>query len=99
MIPATSKLHYLFIVITVLSCDPPPKNPDGPHTIDPSIDKLASLDIKLGKPQPGDWLSVHDEPGQSFTQYIQSKPVTPTGKQTKIYLQPVGKFSPAQEAI
>lgn len=94
------QLQYLFIGITILACNSSPKTQgDATHTTDPQIDKLIPLDVNLGEPQPSDWLAVHDEPGQTFAQYIQSKPVTPSGKQTKIYLQPVGKFSPTQETI
>jgi archaemetzincin len=30
------------------------------------IDQLAPLHQPLGKPQPGDWLVKHPEPGQTF---------------------------------
>lgn len=48
----------------------------------------------LPKAQPGDWLSVHDEPGQNFRQFVASRPNRPSGKRSVIYLQPVGELSP-----
>jgi len=44
------------------------------------MEKLRPLHKKLGKPGPGDWLSVHAESGQTFQEYIRSRPVTPRGK-------------------
>lgn len=60
---------------------------------DSAIDVLTKLDVPLGEPQPGDWLDVHFEPGQSFDQYIKSSPVSPSEARNKIYLQPIGNFS------
>ena len=45
-------------------------------------------------PKPGkrDWLAVHDEPGQTFRQFVKYKPNKPTKERHKIYLQPLGDF-------
>jgi archaemetzincin len=53
----------------------------------------------MGTPQWGDWLTRHEESGQTFAQYLQSQPVTPTGKRTVIYVQPLGEFSDEQREI
>ena len=42
---------------------------------------------------PGDWLAVHEVTGQTFQQFVESKPNKPTKKRNKIYLQPLGEFS------
>jgi archaemetzincin len=63
------------------------------------VNKLESYDIALERPQPGEWLFEHEESGQSFEQYIKSKPISPYGKRKNIYLLPIGSFSPEQERI
>lgn len=63
------------------------------------IAKLKPLHKKLGPPQFGDWLDVHDEPGQTFREYLDSKPVTAHGKRKVIYIQPMGAFTKSQQAI
>ena len=45
-----------------------------------TMDKLRPLFRELGEPQPGDWLSIHEEPGQTFREYLASKPVTARGR-------------------
>lgn len=47
-------------------------------------------------PQPGDWLAVHYEPGQSFDEFVKSKPNHPDKIRNKIYLQPLGEFPKTQ---
>lgn len=63
------------------------------------IEKLKPLHQEISKPGPMDWLSEHDEPGQTFAQYIKSKPVTPTVERRILYIQPVGSFNKTQERI
>ena len=63
------------------------------------MNTLRPLHTKLGKPQPGDWLSVHREPGQTFQEYVQSRPVTPRGARHAIYIVPLGDFTPTQRKI
>jgi len=61
-----------------------------------TIKKLTPLHTKLGKPKPGDWLDRHRESGQTFRQYLFSRPVRPIGKRSVIYVQPLGKFTASQ---
>jgi len=61
--------------------------------------KLLPLHTKLGKARPGDWLTEHPEPGQTFRQYLRSKPVKVDEKRRVIYVQPLGEFSPTQKRI
>ncbi|MET3026665.1 archaemetzincin family Zn-dependent metalloprotease [Flavobacterium sp. UW10123] len=53
-------------------------------------------DVKLGKPTYGDWLFSHDEKGQSFEKFVNTKHVVPTKEENIIYLQPIGKFNSTQ---
>jgi archaemetzincin len=64
-----------------------------------AMDRLRPLHKRLGRPNPGDWLAMHPEPGQTFRQYIASNPVTPHGKRHVICIQPIGDFSPSQRKI
>jgi archaemetzincin len=57
----------------------------------------ARLHTRLGPPQPGEWLYHHPEAGQSFKEYVASKPVRPTPARRKFYLLPLGEFDPAEQ--
>jgi archaemetzincin len=54
-------------------------------------------------PEPGDWLSIHVEPGQTFDEFIASKPNRPNVSRRIIYLLPIEEFdsesSPAIEVL
>jgi len=62
-------------------------------------DRLVPLHRRLGPPKPGDWLSVHREPGQTFREYVASTPVTPRGARRSLVIQPLGEFTKAQRRI
>ena len=47
-------------------------------------------------PKPGDWLAVHRETGQTFDEFVTSKPNRPGNVRSKIYLQPLGEFPKGQ---
>ncbi len=47
----------------------------------------------LPAPGPQDWLATHSEPGQTFEQFVRSKPNRPDKKSKIIYLQPLGQFA------
>jgi len=40
-------------------------------------------------PGPTDWLAVHDEPGQTFLDFVRSRPNRPDALRNTIYLQPL----------
>jgi len=61
--------------------------------------KLRPLADPLLPPQPGDWLAEHDEPGQTFAEYLEARPVHRSDKLHTIYLCLVGDFTPAQRCI
>jgi archaemetzincin len=50
----------------------------------------------IPKPEPHDWLAVHDEPGQTFDDFKASRPNRPLSARRVIYLQPLGSFAADQ---
>lgn len=63
------------------------------------FERLLPLHRKLGPPQPGDWLDRHQEPGQTYSEYVRGRPIKPTEKRGVIYVQPLGDFSRTQRKI
>lgn len=61
--------------------------------------RLRPLMQPKTKPESGDWLAQHFEPGQTFDVYLSSNPNRPTATRTTIYLQPIGDFTAAQEPL
>ena len=53
----------------------------------------------MDKPQPGEWLAAHKEPGQTFDQYLRSNPNRPGGALTTIYIQPLGELDDTQQQL
>jgi archaemetzincin len=53
----------------------------------------------MGKPKPYDWLASHNEPGQTFDEYLDANPTRPTKERNKIYVLPLGTFTPQQKKI
>ena len=75
------------------------RGPEEVQGLPAKFSKLAPLHQKLGKPRPGDWLSVHPEPGQTYRQYVGGRPVKPDGRRRVIYVQPLGDFDRTQRKI
>lgn len=67
--------------------------------LDEKTQRLYPLHQKKIPPQPGDWLSVHHEPGQSFEEYLSEKPIRPTERLNTIYIQPIADFTQSQQKI
>jgi len=65
----------------------------SPAKIKRTIVKLRSLHTKLGKPKEGEWLKSHNEKGQTFSQYRNSRPNVLVGQRRKLYVQPIGDFT------
>jgi archaemetzincin len=61
--------------------------------------KLRRLADPLPPPRPGDWLAEHPEPGQTFAEYLDARPVRKSDKLRTIYLCLVGEFTEAQRRI
>jgi len=47
----------------------------------------------IPEPEPGDWLAVHKEKGQTFDQYREAPGNQPDAVRRVIYLQPLGRFA------
>ena len=60
---------------------------------------LRPLHVRLGPPKPGEWLEKHPETGQTFDEYVASKPVTPQGVRKTIYVQPIGEYTATERKI
>ncbi|MBN1671991.1 MAG: hypothetical protein JXR37_13210 [Kiritimatiellae bacterium] len=73
--------------------------PPSPAQLWTALERLRPLHEPLGVPGPHDWLAHHDEPGQTFEQYLASKPVVPRGERHVLYVQPLGSFTPTQRRI
>lgn len=73
-----------------------------PETLRLALDPGSDFEPILA-PKPGDWLAVHPESGQTFDDFVRSKPKKPDGTRGKIYLQPLGGFpmdrSPSVEIL
>jgi len=79
----------------------------GARAAEPADDEMLPAEFKrllplhkpLGKPGPHDWLANHEESGQTFRQYVRSRPVTPDRRRRVIYVQPLGEFTDTQRKI
>jgi archaemetzincin len=61
--------------------------------------KLEPIAQPLPAPRPRDWLAEHDEPGQTFAEYLGAHPVRKSDKLNTMYLCLVGDFSEAHSRI
>jgi len=53
----------------------------------------------IGRPRKGDWLAEHEENGQTYDQYVRSKPNLPRTPRIYMYLLPLGKFGSQEEFL
>jgi archaemetzincin len=74
-------------------------DPASPEQLRRAMAALRPLHAVLGRPRPGDWLTLHPEPGQTFDQYLACAPTLPRGRRRVLYVQPLGDFTPAQRRI
>lgn len=112
ILSATACLILLGAAVAVVYCGEPSDKPltrkeikayseDGIDVAEllKQINLLKPLQEKLPKPRPGDWLSQHSEPGQTFAQYLRCRPTRPVGERKIIYIQPLGEFTETQDKI
>ena len=78
----------------LLLCGPSDAGPGGV----PDIAKRLGFE-RLPKPLPHDWLARHHESGQTFAEYVASRPVRATKGKSKIYLQPFGDMGRAAAMV
>jgi archaemetzincin len=64
-----------------------------------AADRIRPLHRPKEKPKPGDWLAEHRESGQTFAEYLRSRPNRPDGGRTTLYVQPLGEFREDQPVI
>jgi len=64
-----------------------------------AMKKIEPFFEPMGKPEAYDWLGAHKETGQTFDEYLDSDPTKPTKERQKIYVLPLGKFTPQQTKI
>jgi len=64
-----------------------------------NIKKIEPFFKPMGKPGTSDWLASHNEPGQTFAEYLDAEPVKPTKERQKIYVLPLGTFTAKQQKI
>ncbi len=64
-----------------------------------AMKKVEPFFAPMGKPEAYDWLGSHTEPGQTFDEYLDSDPTKPTKERQKIYVLPLGTFTPQQKEI
>src|SRR5438067_6603668 len=63
-----------------------------PESLRRALDPGSSFQ-PMGMPGPADWLANHREPGQTFQQFVNSRPNRPDDRRRKIYLEPLGDLS------
>lgn len=61
-------------------------------------DSLKRVAVPKKPPLPGDWLSVHDEMGQSYARYVLHSPRRSVDSNA-FDIQPLGEFTPTQKHI
>ncbi len=93
----------------ILAAHPPAGTPPEPDTAQApapfrkqllaAIGRLKPLARKQPQPRPGDWRYKHFERGQTFDQWLASKPTLPNKRRKWICIQPIGPFSPDQKEI
>jgi archaemetzincin len=66
---------------------------------EPDVPAPKGLFRRLPPAQPGEWLWVFPEEGQTFAEYRESSPVRPTERRTMIYLAPFLTRPPADPGL
>ena len=64
-----------------------------------NIRKIEPFFKVMGRPANSDWLASHNEPGQTFEEYLDADPTKPTKERQKIYVLPLGTFNAKQQKI
>lgn len=62
-----------------------------------AMKKVVPFFTAMGKPGTDDWLASHNEPGQTFEEYLDSDPTRPKQERQKLYVLPLGKFTAQQQ--
>ena len=63
-------------------------------------ERLRPLHERPARPKAGEWRAEHpEERGQTFEQYLRSRPTLPDGARKVLAIQPLGDFTPTQRRI
>lgn len=63
------------------------------------IRKIEPFFKPMGKHGMSDWLASHNEPGQTFEEYLDADPTKPTKARQTIYVLPLGEFNAKQQRL
>ena len=97
----------LFVALCTCSRRPatpqPTPQPTDLPTADATLRARCQALTTLHAPPPavgsGDWLAEHDEPGQTFAEYLDEDPVLATGARRRLYVLPIGAFDGARRGV
>lgn len=93
------------LLLTTAGCDRPLEERGRPvqgpavERLRPVMRAVDPLFIKKGKPAPDRWMAAFNESGQTFDQYLASRPRHATARRNKLYIQPLGPFSLEQRRV
>jgi len=93
------KIAFLLIVCFFLPACAHGNKDKSVQGLHHAIKILTPLAKPLPKLKPGDWLSIYHEPGQTFEQFRRAVKTPLSPQRKKIYIRPVGNFTPAQQKI
>lgn len=104
------KIPLFCVLLAWIACFPisadayqPDRQPDfrplSISALKKTTKQLKPINKVLGDPQPGQWLAQQKESGQSFSEYLRSRPLTLTPSRHTLYVQPIGKFNASQQEI
>src|SRR5438046_1970949 len=91
-------LAAVVLLSIIWSRSPTKREPPGLPLFEVEV-SLRPLATPLTKPQPGDWLAVHQEDGQTFAEYFRVKPRRRGKDASTIYLLLLGDFSREQREV
>ena len=97
--PVRTLVCVIAFVVGTANADEPTSRSQARAELPAALARLLPLHTKLGPPQPGDWLAEHKEPGQSYAQYLRSRPIRVDRQRRVIYVQPLGEFDSAQRKV
>lgn len=90
-----------FDMLSALSHEASASRPAGaaPGELRRTIRRLEGLHERPDLPRRGEWLSVHDEPGQSFVEYLRGRPTVATERRRVLLVQPLGALDTGQQRL
>jgi archaemetzincin len=97
-------LILLMLSFLLISCggdsgEMPGANADAKDGRVQKLERVRDALVPFYEPmrvQEGDWLKSQPEPGETFEEYIATKPTLPTETRKTIYIQPIGTFTKEQ---